>query len=97
MKYIFKDDKKVGEMPIKEFQLCFYDMKKDGTCYDENFFPPNEFNVSDLVFVDTEENKNDTDRTRLFMHHINGDIYELKLNKLSQDEINNSNYFTKDT
>lgn len=100
MKYIFNndnDDYEVGESPIKDFSLCFYDMDRGGGCFDECTIQPEDFDVETLTYIDTEENEGDTDRTRLFLNHINGNIYELRLHKLSQDEIDNSNKFNKDT
>ena len=96
MNYIFKDGNEWGIFPIEKFQVCFYDMIKDGKCFDENFIYPKEFSVEDLIYIDTEENEKDFDRSRVFVHHLNGDIYELKLHKLSKN-MKKNNFYSKDT
>jgi len=97
VKYIFKekDDSptQIGEMPIDYFQLCWYDMSKDQSCYDEDYITPRQFNIKLLTYIDTEEDKNDLDRTRLFLHHKDGDIYELCLHKIDKDKWSECSYF----
>ena len=77
MKYIFNNNEIKGQLPIDTIQIAFYDMTRDGGCFDESFINPNDFNVHYLTYIDTEENKDDNDRTRIFINMINGKTYEL--------------------
>ena len=87
MKYIFRDDNLLAEMPIKGFQIAHYNMEKDKKCFDEYFMDTQEFNAYDLATIYTEENKYDKIRSKIFVHHKNGEIYELQLKKLTDKEI----------
>ena len=56
-------------------------MNRDGKCFDELFFKPDEIgNV--ITYVETIEDKNNQDRIRVFANFNNGDRYEIKLNKI---------------
>ena len=89
LKYIFdKNDPNYprGKFPIDHFQLCWYDMEKNQKCFDEDIIKPNEFKVNFYTYIDTDENEGDSDRSRVFVHHVNGDIYELRLHKLTKEQ-----------
>lgn len=90
MKYIFNEKSEskyqMGKFPIDYIQLCWYDMEKGQKCYDEDTITPDIFKANFLTYIDTEENENDSDRTRIFVHHINGDVYELCLHKLTEEQ-----------
>lgn len=90
MKYIFNEksnfQNQIGKYPIDYFHICWYDMEKGGDCYDEDDISPTTFGPSMFTYIDTEDNKDDSDRSRIFVHHINGDIYELCLHKLTEEQ-----------
>ena len=87
MKYIFRDNEMLGKLPIKNFQIIIYDMEKNGKSFDEYYIDPDEFNAYDLMCITTDEDKDDEKKSRVFVHHINGSIYELQLKKLTEQEI----------
>lgn len=90
MKYIFKENEIVGEYPVEYYQICWYDMN-DGDCFDESLYSKEIFDPHELLtFVETKENKEDSDRTRVFAKMKNGDIYELKLKKIKHPETLNT-------
>ena len=97
MKYVFDERSKskyqVGKYPIDYFQICWYDMYEGGRCYDEDVIMPNIFTSKFLTYLDTEDNKEDSIRTRIFAHHINGDIYEISLHKLTDKQWNECENF----
>lgn len=66
---------------IKEYQIAWYDMERNGNCFDESFYPPKKINEV-IDYVETIENENWRDRRRVFVYFDNGDRYELKLEKL---------------
>lgn len=90
MKYIFKQNSKSeyqrGELPIENIHVCWYDMEEGNKCFDENWINPELFTSHILTYLDTEENEGDIDRSRIFIHHKNGDIYELRLHKLTKEQ-----------
>lgn len=77
----------MGKFPIDSIQLCWYDMNDENQgCYDEDTIIPDLFKGNCLTYIDTEENEGDSDRSRVFVHHINGDVYELRLHKLTKEQ-----------
>ena len=62
-------------------------MHKNGDCFDEDFVSPDDV-ARVMPYVETVEDKNNSDRSRVFVHFDNNDIYELKLEKL----VNNKTY-----
>jgi len=90
MKYLFKErsnsSTQKGEIPIDFLQLCWYDMNKDGKCYDEDYISPREFNIKHLMYIDTKEEEGCSEKIRLFVHHKQDGMYELCLHKLTQEQ-----------
>lgn len=82
MKYIFTPEEIIGTFPIKEFQVCWYDMTHNGECFDESFYNPEDFLYHDLTYIDADEDIETTDKSRVFARHINGDMYELRFHKI---------------
>ena len=91
MKYIFEDGNPVGKLPINQLHICFYDgtVQKDGKCFDETFISPEDFDAKDLTYIETEEEKMevDKDHSRVFVHMVNGDCYELVLKKVDKKNL----------
>lgn len=84
MWYRFEDDNSVGIPRIKEYQVAFYDMTMNGSCFDESFFPPDEIERV-MPFVETIEDIGNDDRTRVFVYFDDGEMYELKLERISKE------------
>jgi hypothetical protein len=72
---------KNGVPRIKNYHLAWYDMTRDGSCFDESFFEPDEVDRV-IPFVETIEDEGKDDRSKVFAHFDNGDMYELKLEKI---------------
>lgn len=83
MWYRFEDGNSVGIPRIKEYRVAFYDTTQNGECFDESYYSPDEINKV-IPYVETIEDKDDYDRTRVFACFDNGDIYELKLIKVNK-------------
>lgn len=82
MWYRFEEGNPVGIPRIKQYQVAFYDISRDGKCFDETFFKPDEIDNA-ITYVETVEDENNKDnRCKVFAHFDNGDIYELKLEKI---------------
>lgn len=82
MWYRFEEGNPVGIPRIKNYQVAFYDVNRGYKCFDESFFKPEEINNA-ITYVETEEDENSSDnRRRVFAHFDNGDMYELKLEKI---------------
>lgn len=65
---------------VKQYQVVFYDMNKDGDCFDEAFYLPDEADKV-LSFVERENNPFASEKSRVFAHFEDGSVYELKLEK----------------
>ena len=78
MWYRFEEGNPVGIPRVKEYHVAFYDMERDGHCFDEDFFKPEDIALA-IPFVETDEDKDNADRHRVFVNFDDGQIYELKL------------------
>lgn len=81
MWYRFEEGNPVGIPRIKEYAVAFYDMTKDGKCFDETFFKPDEIDDA-ITYVETIEDIGSSYKCRVFAYFDDGDIYELKLEKM---------------
>lgn len=78
-------------------------MERNGECFDENFiFPSTEDESKTLAnigmclpYVETAEDENKSERSRVFVYFDNGDVYELKMEKLSKEQIAKCDHFCK--
>lgn len=78
---------KNGVPRIKNYHLAWYDMVRDGKCFDESFYEPNE--ISEVMpYVETVEDEGNPDRSRVFVNFDDGDVYELKLARVNKDKCN---------
>ena len=87
MWYRFEKGQEVGIPRIKNYQICWYDMERGGSCFDESFYSPDEIGVV-IPFVETVEDEGGFDRSRVFVHFDDGDEYELKLIKVDKNQKN---------
>lgn len=107
MWFKFEKDNPKGKLRIKHVQVAWYDMERNGDCFDENFVFPSLENESKtledigmiLPYIETEEDEGKSDRSRVFVHFDNDDVYELKLEKISKEQFEKYNnfYFEKET
>ena len=96
MWYRFEKDNPKGICRVKQFQIAWYDMEQNGDCFDEDFVATDGINQV-IPYVETVEDENNSDRSRVFVHMDNGDVYELKMEKLSKEQLENcSNFYCKD-
>ena len=84
MWYRFEDGNPIGIPRIVEYQLAWYDMTMGGKCFDETFFKPEDI-ANAITYVETVEDEGKDDRARVFARFDNGDIYELKLEKIDKN------------
>ena len=92
MWYRFEEGNPFGIPRLDHFQVAWYDMERDGKCFDESFYDENEVDHV-IPYVETIEDINNADRSRVFVHFDNGDIYELKMEKLTKEQYNECNDF----
>lgn len=91
MWYRFEEGNPIGIPRIKQYQVAWYDMTNEGKCFDETFFKPDE--IGKIVpYVETVEDEGRDDRSRVFVYFDDGDMYELKLEKISEDRKRGSFY-----
>ena len=84
MWYRFEEGNPVGIPRILGYHVAFYDMDYRGDCFDESFWKPEDIGVI-MSYVETVEDENNSDRTRVFARFDNGDEYELKLVKIDKN------------
>lgn len=101
MWFKFEKEKSKGKLRIKHVQVAWYDMERNGDCFDESFIFPVPENESKtlknigmiLPYVETVEDEGKSDRSRVFVHFDNDDVYELKMEKLSNEQIEKCSNF----
>lgn len=81
MWYRFKEGIHEAIPRVIGYQVALYDMTRGGKCFDESFFKPDDIdNV--ITFAETIEDIGNQDRRKVFVHFDNGDVYEIKLEKV---------------
>ena len=84
MWYRFEDGNPVGIPRIKSYQIAWYDMTRGGKCFDESFFQPED--ISHIIpYVETVEDEGSDYRSRVFAHFDDGEMYELKLERIDKN------------
>lgn len=83
MWYRFEKNNPIGIPRVEQIHVAFYDMERDGGCFDEAFYPLSEIDKV-MPYVETVEDEGKSDRTRVFLYFDNGDEYELKLEKIDK-------------
>ena len=93
MWYRFEDSESVGKLDVKHVQVVWYDMDRGGACFDEDWILPGETGRETLEkigrilpYVETGDETNKMDRSRVFITFGNGDQYELMLRKLTPEQ-----------
>lgn len=74
-----------GICRVKNIQIAWYDMGRNGDCFDESFTDVSTSAENVLAFVETEEDKNNSDCSRVFVNMDNGDRYELIMKKVKSN------------
>lgn len=100
MWFKFKKGEPKGKLRVKQVQVAWYDMERNGDCFDENWIMHNGNDKETLQsigmllpFVETVEDEGNPDRSRVFVHMDNGDVYELIMKKLSKEEFEKCSNF----
>lgn len=101
MWFKFKKGEPKGKLRVKQVQLAWYDMERNGDCFDESWILPSGDDQEMLKsvgtwlpYVETVEDEGKCDRSRLFVHMDNGDVYELLMKKLSREEFEKCSNFS---
>lgn len=91
----FKKGEPKGKLRVERVQVAWYDMERNGDCFDESFIVNNGDEKELLnglglwtTYVDMNEDtdKNKADRSRVFIYMDNGDCYELQMRKLTKEQ-----------
>lgn len=101
MWFRFSNGSSKGTLRIKHVQVVWYDMERNGDCFDESFVFPSPEDESKtlanigmvLPYVETVEDEGKHDKSRVFVHFDNNDVYELKMEKLSKKQIEKCSNF----
>ena len=67
---------------IKQYQVAWYDMDDNGKCFDEELYSPDKIDKV-ITYVETAKDESNVDRRKVFVYFDNGDIYELKMEKVN--------------
>lgn len=88
MWYRFEKGEPKGKLRVERVQVAWYDMERNGSCFDESFFKAETFQDlgKALAYVETAEDEGHCDRSRVFVYMDNGDCYELQMRKLSKEQ-----------
>ena len=85
MLYKFEPNNSKGICRVKNIQIAWYDMEHNGDCFDEDFENITESIEHILAYVETYEDHNKIDRSKVFINMDNGDKYELIMRKCKSD------------
>ena len=85
MWYRFEEGNSIGIPRVKYYQIAWYDMEHNGDCFDEDFENITESIEHILAYVETKEDHNKIDRSKVFINMDNGDKYELIMRKCESD------------
>ena len=81
MLYRFDPNNSKGICRVKNIHIAWYDMEHNGDCFDEDFENITESIEHILAYVETYEDHNKIDRSRVFINMDDGDTYELIMRK----------------
>ena len=100
MWFKFKKGEPKGKLRVKQVQVAWYDMERNGDCFDESWILHKDDGIETLKsigmwlpYVETVEDEGNPDRSRVFVHMDNGDVYELLMKKLSEKEFEQCSNF----
>ena len=88
MLYRFEPNSFKGICRVKDIQIAWYDMEYNGDCFDEAFKNVEVPTEHILAYVETEEDRDKINHSRVFINMDNGDKYELIMRKCESDCIN---------
>lgn len=92
MWFRFEKGNPKGICRVRYFHIAWYNMERNGSCFDEDIVSPDGIERV-IPYVETIEDEKNTDRSRVFVRMDNGDVYELKMQKLSEEEFAKCNNF----
>ena len=91
--YKFEKGKTKGQLKVGRAQVCWYDMTRGGSCFDESFVVPDGDDRKTLqqigmmlTYVETDPSAKKCDKSRVFIHMDDGSVYELEMRKLSEKQ-----------
>lgn len=101
MWFKFGADNFKRKLRVKQVQVAWYDMKHNGDCFDESWLSSESDNIKKtlekigtlLPYVETVEDEKKSDRSRVFVHMDDGDVYELQMKKLTKEQFQECNNF----
>lgn len=90
--YKFKEGEIKGKLRVERAQVAWYDMERNGDCFDENWIVHKGDDVEMLqsigkyllTYIELDENADKCDKSRVFIHMDNGDEYELLAKKIDK-------------
>ena len=75
---------------IKNYQVAWYDMERDESCFDENIYDPNDFHsigdACSCIMFPEEEQENLPEKRRVFINCEDGTRYELVAKKVDNSK-----------
>lgn len=100
MWYKFIEGEPRGRLRIDRVQVAWYDMDRNGDCFDEDWIMHNGDNIEtlqkigvNLPYIETDINANKCDKSRVFIHMDDGNVYELLMKKLDKKQLAACNNF----
>ena len=93
MWYKFIKGEPRGRLRVKKVQTCWYDLETDGDCFDEGWTMPEEDNAETLKKIGMLLPYVGAGCSRVFVHMDDGDVYELLMKKLSDDQFDKCSNF----
>lgn len=92
--YRFFKDKVKGQLKVDKVQVAWYDMEHNGSCFDESWITHKGDDVKTLQnigmwlpYVELDLDADKCDKSRVFIYMDDGDTYELRMEKLSKEQL----------
>ena len=89
----FKKGEPKGKLRVERVQVCWYDMERQGDCFDEDWIMPTENSMETLEKIGRVLPYVGTGNSRVFIHMDNSDVYEVLMKKLSNEQQRECNNF----
>ena len=90
MWYKFIECEQKGRLRVKHVQTCWYE---DGDCFDEAWTIPEENDADTLKKIGMFLPYVGAGSSRVFVHMDDGEVYELLMNKLTEEQFRECNNF----
>ena len=93
MWYKFIEGEPKGRLRVKHVQTCWYDWERNGDCFDEGWTLPGETDADTWKKIGMLLPYVGAGSSRVFVHMDDGEVYELSMRKLTDEQLKECNNY----